>query len=315
MTHLSDLLHQVHAYRGDWMVAEIADGQLLTPVRASEMYFYIVLKGEVSLRAQTGWARKLSLSDVGMVFGEIEHNVETGTAKDETVITCFEQSRSSDLPMTMSFGSGAPVAKLLIGKIGISWPAVLQPAGLPPHLYIRMGQTRASAREIAATFRRACVGPGAASYLTKLAELAMVRTLRENIEVLKRLAPDLAALQISRVLRLIEADPGAKWSVSRLAREAGMSRSSFAEKFVRLMGKPPMEMVAEYRMRAAANLLETSRASITDISSRVGYQSEAAFSRRFEQEFSMSPGRYRRGSKRRKRDVWLGLTEPSMDME
>jgi transcriptional regulator GlxA family with amidase domain len=122
--------------------------------------------------------------------------------------------------------------------------------------------------------------------------------LRENVELLSQLPPDTASLQISRALTLVEAAPGEDWSLSRLARDVGMSRSSFAEKFVKLTGKRPMEVVADARMRAAATLLEAGQGAIEDIAARVGYRSEAAFSRRFQRHFGVAPGRYRRDLRR-----------------
>lgn len=290
MAHFSDLLHQIHAHSGDWIVAEIASETTLTAPRCEHMYFYIVLKGEATLITQAGWVCDLKQSDVSIVFGEAIHRLQVGSGGEEAVLDCFSRSHAAaDEPQAMSFGGEQPAANVLIGRIGISWPAVLRPAGLPSCLHLRMGKTRASAREISSTFRRACSGPGASAYLTKLAELAMLRTLRENIDVLSRLPQDTASLQISRALRLIEAEPGKAWSVDRLARAVGMSRSSFADKFVRHMGKSPMEVVADYRMRAAAELLETTRLSVADVASRVGYNSEAALSRRFSQQFGTTP--------------------------
>jgi AraC-like DNA-binding protein len=76
----------------------------------------------------------------------------------------------------------------------------------------------------------------------------------------------------------------------------GMSRSSFAARFTAEAGQTPMELLTEKRMHAAAELLQHSRIKIAEISARVGYQSEAAFSRRFARFFGMSPGQLRHGS-------------------
>jgi AraC-like DNA-binding protein len=301
MASLSDFLHQIHANSGDWAAIELRGDQRLLPARCDELLFYIVLEGEVRIATRTGGSLALVPSDVAIIFGGIAHQIETGTADNGTDFEYFAKSHDLDIPPVLKLGSGRLSARLLVGRIGISWPIMLRPAGLPPYLHLRMGPTEASAAEIVALFTRAMTGAGASAYLTKLAELAMLRTLRENVALISQLPPDTASLQITRALTLIDAAPGEEWSLNRLAREVGMSRSTFAEKFAKLTGKPPMEVVADARMRAAAILLEAGQAGIDDIAARVGYRSEAAFSRRFQRHFGVTPGRYRRDVRRDQR--------------
>jgi AraC-like DNA-binding protein len=301
MASLSDFLHQIHANSGDWAAIELRGDQRLVPTRCDELLFHIVLEGEVRIAIRAGGSLVLAPSDVAIIFGGIAHQIETGTPSAAVPFDYFGTGHDLDIPPVLRIGTGAPVARLLVGRIGISWPIMLRPAGLPPYLHLRMGPTEASAAEIVALFTRAMTGAGASAYLTKLAELAMLRTLRENVELLSQLPPDTASLQITRALTLVDAAPGEDWSLSRLARDVGMSRSTFAEKFVRLTGKRPMEVVADARMRAAATLLEAGQAGIDDIAARVGYRSEAAFSRRFQRHFGVTPGRYRRNVRRDQR--------------
>jgi AraC-like DNA-binding protein len=298
MANLSDFLHQIHASSGDWAALALGDHQRLQPGRCDELLFYILLEGSARVAIRPGGSLTLAPGDVAIVFGGIGHQIETGAARAVQPFDYFGQRHDLDVPPLLRIGSQPPAARLLVGRIGVSWPIVLRPAGLPPYLHLRMGPTPASAAEIVALFTRAMTGAGASAYLTKLAELAMLRTLRENVELISQLPPDTASLLISRALTLIDAAPGEAWSLNRLAREVGMSRSAFAEKFAKLTGKPPMEVVADARMRAAAALLEAGQAGIDDIAARVGYRSEAAFSRRFQRHFGVTPGRYRRDVRR-----------------
>ena len=301
MANLSDFLHQIHANSGDWTALELGDDQRLLPARCDELLFYIVLDGAVRIAIRSGGSLALAPSDVAIVFGGIAHQIETGAPKTGQPFDYFGKRHDLDVPPVLRVGGQPAAARLLVGRIGISWPIMLRPAGLPPYLHLRMGPTAASAAEIVALFTRAMTGAGASAYLTKLAELAMLRTLRENVELISQLPPDTASLQITRALTLIDAAPGEAWSLNRLARDVGMSRSAFAEKFAKLTGKPPMEVVADARMRAAATLLEAGEAGIDDIAARVGYRSEAAFSRRFQRHFGVTPGRYRRDVRRDQR--------------
>lgn len=309
MASLSDFLHQIHASSGDWAAIELRGDKRLIPSRCDELLFYIVLEGETGIAIPPGASLSLVPSDVAIVFGGIAHQIESGAPSASTPFDYFATNHDFDVPPVLRVGTGSPFARMLVGRIGISWPIMLRPAGLPPCLHLRMGPTEASAAEIVALFTRAMRGAGASAYLTKLAELAMLRTLRENVELISQLPPDAASLQITRALTLIEAAPGDDWSLARLAREVGMSRSAFADKFVRLTGKRPMEVVTDARMRAAAALLEAGQSGIDDVAARVGYRSEAAFSRRFRRHFGVTPGRYRRDVRRDQRLVRPQLFE------
>jgi len=74
----------------------------------------------------------------------------------------------------------------------------------------------------------------------------------------------------------------------------GMSRSAFAERFTSLVGQPPMQYLALWRMHVAAQRLREGRGSVAQIAFAVGYESEAAFSRAFKRQFGTSPGIWRR---------------------
>jgi AraC-like DNA-binding protein len=86
--------------------------------------------------------------------------------------------------------------------------------------------------------------------------------------------------------------------VATLADRAGLSRSAFAARFTRLVGKPPLQYLTYWRMQHAQQLLQTSTASIAQIAAQSGYQTEPAFSRAFKHWTGTAPGAYRRGLSR-----------------
>ena len=73
-----------------------------------------------------------------------------------------------------------------------------------------------------------------------------------------------------------------------------MSRSAFAARFTELVGEPAMHYVARWRMHVALTWLKEDDPPLGDVASRVGYQSEAAFSRAFKRFIDVSPGAARR---------------------
>ena len=100
--------------------------------------------------------------------------------------------------------------------------------------------------------------------------------------------------QIGRTISLIHRDPARAWSVASLAAETAMSRSAFAARFTELVGEPAMRYVARWRMHVALTWLKEDDARLGNLASRLGYQSEAAFSRAFKRFIGVSPGAARR---------------------
>jgi AraC-like DNA-binding protein len=99
---------------------------------------------------------------------------------------------------------------------------------------------------------------------------------------------------ISTALRHMHAKPEENWTLEMLAREAGMSRSAFAERFAEIMGVPPMQYLSNWRLQRAARLLEQPSISIAQAAAAVGYESEAAFNRAFKKQVGLPPGAWRR---------------------
>lgn len=84
------------------------------------------------------------------------------------------------------------------------------------------------------------------------------------------------------------------WTLESLAASAAMSRSAFAARFTELVGEPAMHYVTRWRMHAALALLKENNTSVSEVSHRLGYESEAAFSRAFKRYIGLSPGVARR---------------------
>ena len=75
-----------------------------------------------------------------------------------------------------------------------------------------------------------------------------------------------------------------------------MSRSAFAARFSELVGVPAMQYVARWRMHLATTWLQENDAGLGELAGRLGYGSEAAFSRAFKRVVGVAPGAARRVS-------------------
>ncbi len=138
---------------------------------------------------------------------------------------------------------------------------------------------------------------GADCVLTRLAEMMFIEVLRRYLEDLPSGQTGwLAGLRdevVGRALTLLHARPSHPWTLADLARDVAASRSSLAKRFTMLVGQPPMQYLAQWRMQLAANLLAQSGTKVAAIGAGVGYDSEAAFSRAFKKATGLAPGAWR----------------------
>ena len=99
---------------------------------------------------------------------------------------------------------------------------------------------------------------------------------------------------IGHALALLHDRPADSWTLERLAREIGVSRSALADRFTQFVGQPPMRYLARWRMQLATSLLCDGMAKVSAMALDVGYDSEAAFSRAFKKVVGLSPAAWRR---------------------
>lgn len=138
---------------------------------------------------------------------------------------------------------------------------------------------------------------GGRNVLSRLSELIFIEAVRIYAE---RLPPDargwLAALRIPHVARaiaLLHDEPARAWTLSSLAKAAGVSRTVLASTFKDTLGVPPMSYLANWRMQIAAGLLVDTDSPVYSIADTVGYESETSFSRAFRRTTGLSPGIWR----------------------
>jgi AraC-like DNA-binding protein len=138
---------------------------------------------------------------------------------------------------------------------------------------------------------------GGENVLSRLSELMFVEAVRRYLETL---SPDqkgwLAGLRdpvVGQALAALHSEAREPWTVERLARVVGVSRSVLAERFTEMVGQPPMQYLALWRMQLASRLL-VDGAQVVVVAEAVGYESEAAFSRAFKKLVGQSPATWRK---------------------
>jgi transcriptional regulator GlxA family with amidase domain len=116
--------------------------------------------------------------------------------------------------------------------------------------------------------------------------------------------------QIGQALTLIQHQPEEPWTVESLACHVSLSRSAFSAKFKQLVGESPMQYVTRVRLTKAAALLRRDSATLVEVASSIGYDSEVAFSKAFRRYFSIAPGAYRQGRRSPQEDEALEKRYP-----
>jgi AraC-like DNA-binding protein len=214
----------------------------------------------------------------------------------------FERFATTPLPFQLKLGSGEPDVHLVCGFLGCdARPFNPLLAALPRVLRAsdRGAPEGWLARFIEVVERETRTPrPGGEAILARLSELMFVEVIRRHIE---SLLPDrtgwLAGLRdphVGKALAALHARPGHAWTIDALGHEAGLSRSALAERFTALVGEPPIQYLGRWRMQVAAGLLASTHDGIAEIAARVGYASEAAFSRAFKKAVSFPPATWRR---------------------
>lgn len=191
--------------------------------------------------------------------------------------------------------SGEPTASLLGGYFMFDpINAALLLDLLPRLLHIRATDAAiGSVAPLVALIKREALErrAGHALVLTRLIEIMLVEALRSAPADLTRrgLLAGLRDPQLAAALRGIHAQTAHPWTLATLARAAGMSRSSFAERFARVIGETPLNYLLQWRLAVAKNLLAREQASVGEAALAVGYESASGFSTAFSRETGQSP--------------------------
>lgn len=137
---------------------------------------------------------------------------------------------------------------------------------------------------------------GAVAMISRLLDvifMQLLRTWASKGEVGRGWLSGAIDQRVNRAMSAIHADPAHNWTVAEFAKLSNLSRSAFADRFLGVVGQSPMAYLAAWRLDRAAEMLRYGRWPISEVAERVGYTSQAAFSRAFKGQFAMSPLQWR----------------------
>lgn len=290
--------------RGDLVVSADLTSPWALSLDAGQAYFHIVAEGEM-------WVETGNADSVHAVAGDLlllpQGDRHVIGSKGEKPVSMREllDKQPQDKRLSLHIGGNGRVTRLVTGAFRFeaeSLPSILE--SLPPVVHIPM-LARTEGDDWLETVAHFLVAearsphPGAALMISRLIEIVVIRTLRTWV----RLSPPpargwlgaLADIRISRAMKAIHDEPFRRWTVVELAGIAGMSRSSFADLFSVLVGTAPLRYQTQWRLTLAKEMLQRPDTRVSDVANRVGYDSDAAFSRAFKKQFGTPPARSRSG--------------------
>lgn len=274
------------------------------PVMPQTLMFHVVTAGRCWLELDGLAPQPLRPGDFALVPHGQGHRLTGEPGTDCTPLFDLPREMVSERYELLRHGGGGTPTQMICGVVRFDHPAAQQLLALLPRL-IHIEAANLPHREwMQDTLRfmadeAGVLRPGGETIVTRLADILVIQAIRAWIERDPAAQSGwLGALrdkQIGRAISLIHRDPARAWTLASLASEVAMSRSAFAARFTALVGVPAMQYLAQWRMRAALASLKERDEPVAVLAERLGYQSEAAFSRAFKRHLGVSPGAARKG--------------------
>ncbi|MGE0372310.1 MAG: AraC family transcriptional regulator [Gammaproteobacteria bacterium] len=318
MDALSDVLRTVRLKGGVFLHAEFTDpwclGAKIDPggltrflgETAEFIPYHYVVEGHLRMRMDTGHLYELGpgglvllpRNDYHVLGGDLRL---TPTPSREVV----QPAPEGGLASVRMGGAGARtriVCGFLCGEKLLSNPVV---SALPPVLQLdyREGTSAAWIRNTFsyAADEIAAGRMGSEVVFAKISELLFVEAIRRYTESLPEGQTGwLAGLRdpfLARALAVLHERLRDPWTVDELGREVGLARSALTERFTQVIGVPPMQYLANWRIQVAAQELLNSSKTIPAIAQDIGYETEASFTRAFKRWMGAPPATWRRQHK------------------
>jgi AraC-like DNA-binding protein len=276
---------------------------LALPALEDTLMFHAVTAGRCWLEIEGAAPRLLHSGDLALVPHGAGHLLASEPGAPAVGLFDLPHEYLSERYEVLRQGGGGAPAGLLCAVVRFDHPAARQLVALLPRVLVVDAADSAQAEWLQGTLRFMATEaraprPGGETVITRLADVLVIQVIRSWIEHDPAAQTGwLGALrdpQVGRAIALIHRHPARPWTVASLAAEVAMSRSAFAARFAALVGEPPMRYLARWRMQVALGWLKEDGAPVGALARRLGYDSEAAFSRAFKRFAGVPPGAARR---------------------
>ncbi len=289
MEALSDIIHLFKMNVSVFHNAQSCGNWHMDATHIGSTCFHMVTKGECELEIPGEFQTILHHGDMVIFPREIPHSMRpVGDVAGIQEIISLDKAEHID-------GTGMLCAEAVFNHKGSFY--ILD--ALPRVFIIRYNDDNEWSGALIKLIMAESVKPNVASphILDRLSELLFMYALRQYLLETDQNTGMLALYADTRLQKAVAAihdDPAVDWTLEKLASLSSMSRTSFAEAFRKASGWTPAKYILWWRMQLAWSLLSEGAISII-VADRVGYKSEAAFSRAFKKHFGIAAGKVRQG--------------------
>ncbi len=310
MDALSEVLR--HASLAGSVLADATAGGawcVSVPAASTRAFAHVILEGECTLAAGDADPVPLRAGDVAFLARGESHVLGTDhTVEAVPFASLLRPPVAGELAPVKLGGSGRRTRWATLAITADRHLAEPLFAALPPVLKAGLRGT-APLAWLADSLGLSLSGsdaprPGGTAALSRVAELVLIEALRRHVEGLPPGGSGwLAGLNdryVGSALAMVHGRPGEHWTVERLARQVGLSRSALAERFSLVVGEPIFGFLTRLRLQLAAHELATTSRAIQAIAQGAGYEAVNSFSRAFKRAFGKPPSVWRRKSRRRR---------------
>lgn len=256
--------------------------------------FHAVVEGEAWLQLD-GAPRRLGPGDVMLLTHGRRHRLGSRDRKRATPLQRAVEHRPGDPFARLAVGGDGAPSYLICGTFevdGLEWHPLLR--RLPDVVVVNAGLGRWLPATLGALHNQLEHSQlGSAFVAARLAEVLFVQLVAAWLQA-QGGEPALADPKIGRAIGLMHREPGRDWTAPNLAREVGMSRSAFFDRFASLVGHTPAAYLKRWRMNLAERALRCEDVTLRELADRLGYASESSLSRAFRDVYEVAPGSIRR---------------------
>ena len=273
------------------------------PALEASMMFHVVTAGQCWLDVEGADSYLLRPGGLALVPHGGGHQLRSEPGVAATGLFDAPRELVSDRYEILRLGGGGSASTVVCGVVRFDHPAAHHLTQLLPRLVTVDAWSSPELEWIQSTLRYMALEArepraGGETVITRLADILVIQVIRAWIgrdpSAQRGWLGALRDPQIGRAMALVHRDPGGEWTLASLATSVGMSRSAFAARFTHVVGEPAMRYVARWKMQAARMWLQEDDAALGEVATRLGYESDAAFSRAFKRFIGVSPGAVRR---------------------
>ncbi|KAA3611854.1 MAG: AraC family transcriptional regulator [Planctomycetota bacterium] len=276
------------------------------PAMPDCVLFHVVTSGQCWLA--TGGAEPIRLQPGEFTLVPHGEGHQIADALETPPVNLFDLPREQVGPRyeILRHGGGGERTQLVCGAVRFDHPAARELVRLLPRIMRIQAWNSPQAEWMQSTLRLMASEsgerqPGGETVVTRLADVLVIQAIRSWIsENPAAQSGWLGALHDDRIgpaILWIQKEPSRQWTVASLAREVAMSRSAFAARFRNLVGESPMQYLTRWRMHLATSDLREGEATVAELARKLGYRSEAAFSRAYKRIVGVPPGSVKLRSK------------------